>query len=146
MSNWIETGKRSRRWLLLVGLLAICSAAVADESRLIDLQREWGIEPVHLRISAGGYMIEFRYKILDTEKALIMSDRKDFPQLLSQKSKARLSVPYFPTVGYIKSNRRFIKLGKNYTAFFNNPGKHLLPGDRARIQIRDQISPELTLQ
>lgn len=120
--------------------------ALAQDQKSIDLQKDWGIQPVFLRITADGYMIEFRYKVLDKDKALILSDRKDFPYLLSMKSKAKLSVPYGSTVGFLKSNRRFIKQGKNYIAMFSNEGKHMLKGDKVKIQIKNQLSPELVLQ
>jgi hypothetical protein len=118
----------------------------AQELVAIDLMDDWGIEPVHVRITAGGYMIEFRYKILDVEKALILSDRKEFPYLLSMKSRAKLSVPYGSTVGFLKSNRRFNKKGKNYIAMFSNEGQHMLKGDKVKVQIKNQVSTELVLQ
>ena len=108
--------------------------------------QEWGIEPIHARVTANGFMIEFRYKVVDPEKATILSDRKRFPYMLSMKSRAKLSVPYFPTVGFIKSNRKFLHPGKNYTAMFSNEGTHMLRGDQVRIQVRDQVSQVLTLQ
>ena len=138
------------RWLINP-LLSLCIAGVclsvnASELKQIDMQKDWGIQPVHIRVTAGGYMIEFRYKILDTEKALILSDRKDYPHLNALKSQARLSVTYGATVGVLKSNRRFIKQGKNYNAIFSNEGQHLLPGDKVKVSIRDELSPEMTLQ
>ncbi|MCP4430880.1 MAG: hypothetical protein GY806_07880 [Gammaproteobacteria bacterium] len=112
------------------------------------MQRDWGIEPVHARVSANGYMIEFRYRVIDTKKALILSSRKikDFPYLLAKKSQARLSVPYGATVGFLKSLRSFLKQGRNYNAMFSNMGQHLLPGDIVRIEVKGQVSPEITLQ
>ena len=138
-------------------LVAICLAGFclnapaaelkpADELKQVDLLQDWGIEPVHIRVTAAGYMIEFRYKVLDSEKALILSDRKDFPYLLAQKSKAKLSVPFGATVGFLKSNRRFLKEGKNYIAMFSNEGQHLLPGDQVKVQVRNQVSPTLVLE
>ena len=127
-------------------IVGICFSVSADELKTINMQDDWGIQPVHARISAAGYMIEFRYKILDTEKALIMSDRKDFPYLQAMKSRAKLSVPFGPTVGFLKSNRKFIKKGKNYIAMFSNEGKHLNRGDKVKIQIKDQLSEAITLQ
>ncbi len=132
--------------IFFMSVAIFISVANATETKRIDLREHWGIEPVHLRITAGGYMVEFRYKIIDREKALVLSDREYFPRLQVMKSRARLSVPFFPTVGFVKSNRRFLKEGKNYTALFSNEGRHLLPGDKAFIQVRDQLSPVLTLQ
>ena len=130
---------------LLYLLSALGSNLFADQLKTVDMSESWGIEPVHLRVTADGYMVEFRYKILDEDKARILSDRKHFPYLLSLKSKAKLSVPYFPTVGFVKSNRRFIKKGRHYTALFSNEGRHLLSGDQAKIQIRNEVSAPLSL-
>ncbi len=127
-------------------LVALSSWASPGDTRQIDWVRDWGVEPVHARVTARGYMIEFRYRVVDADKARILSDRKDFPSMLSLKSNARLSVPYFPTVGYIKSNRRYLQEGRNYIALFSNEGQHLLRGDQVRITVKDQISPILKLQ
>jgi len=130
-------------WLAL--LLGSLPAAASSDLKQASWE-DWGIEPIHARVTANGYMIEFRYKVVDPEKAVILSDRKQFPYMLSMKSRARLSVPYFPTVGFIKSNRRFLHAGRNYSAMFSNEGTHLLRGDQVRIQVRDQLSRVLTLQ
>lgn len=114
--------------------------------KTIDMKDAWGIEPIHARVTANGFMIEFRYKVIDPEKALILSDRKDFPYMISQKSRAKLSVPFFPTVGYVKSNRRFLHKDRNYSAIFSNENQHMLRGDQVKIQLKDQISPAITLQ
>lgn len=131
--------------LLACIVLTFSTSLMADDLKHISMQEDWGIEPLHLRLTAAGYMIEFRYKILDVDKALILSDRKDFPFLLSMKSKAKLSVPYGSTVGFLKSNRRFLKEGKNYIAMFSNEGQHMLKGDKVKVQVKDQVSPELVI-
>jgi len=134
------------KFLLIVYLLSFSASLLADDLKQINMQEDWGVEPVHMRVTANGFMIEFRYKILDVDKAMIFSDRKVFPYLLSMKSKARLSIPYGSTVGFLKSNRRFIKKGKNYIAMFSNEGQHMLKGDKVKIQIKNQVSPALALQ
>lgn len=137
---------RFKNLLIIMYFASISLAVSAGDLKSIDMQEDWGIELVHMRLTAQGYMIEFRYKILDIDKALIMSDRKNFPYLQSLKSRAKLSVPYGPTVGFLKSNRRFIKKGKNYIAMFSNEGKHLNVGDKVKVQIKDQLSNELVVE
>ena len=139
--------KISRNYLLWTLLLiAGFSTTLFADVTSIKMEKDWGIKPVHARVTADGYMIEFRYKVIDPDKAVIMSDRKDFPSMLSMKSKARLAVPYFPTVGYVKSNRKFLHKDRNYSALFSNENRHLLRGDQVKIQVKDQISEALTLQ
>jgi len=144
--NAFELVRLVRSLLLILVMSTIAITVNADELRPINLQDDWGIEPVHLRVTAGGYMIEFRYKILDTEKALIMSDREHYPYLRAMKSQARLSVPFGTTVGFLKSNRKFLKQGKHYIAMFSNENQHLLPGDEVKIEVMDQLSPALVLE
>ncbi|MCP3852644.1 MAG: hypothetical protein GY694_20815 [Gammaproteobacteria bacterium] len=137
-----------KKLLVIICLAGLYLPLSADELQSIEMQDAWGIEPIHVRLTGAAYMIEFRYKILDAEKALMLSSRKraEFPYLRAIKSKALLSVPYGPTVGFLKSNRRFHKLGKNYIAMFSNEGQHLLRGDKVKIQIKDQLSQELTVE
>ena len=139
---------RFKMLLLMMYVISFCVTASESDLKTVDMQQDWGIIPVHIRLTAAGYMIEFRYRVIDTEKALILSSRKlaDFPYLQVQKSNAKLSVPYGSTVGFLKSNRSFLKEGKNYTAMFSNQGQHLIAGDKVYIQVKDQLSPELTVQ
>ena len=136
-------------FLLLLGLCLVsgqAAAAAAANFEQIDMRNDWGIEPVHLRLTADGFMVEFRYTVLDEEKARILSNRKDLPRLKAFKSTARLGVPFFSTVGYIKSNRRHLKAGKNYTMMFSNEGRHLIRGDRVRVQVGSLESSMLTVE
>lgn len=135
------------RLFLICILVSFMSSVHADETELktIDLEKDWGIQLVMLRISAGGYMIEFRYKVLDVDKATVLSVNKEFPHLLSMKSKAKLDVPYGSTVGYLKSNRKFLKLNRNYITMFANENRHMLPGDQVRIMVGNEVSPPLTI-
>ncbi len=137
-------GLQQLLWVICMAMMSLPLTAASFSE--IDLQEDWGIEPVLIRVTAEGYMIEFRYKILDTEKALVLSSRKVFPRLQASKSNARLGVPFGPTVGFLKSNRGFLKLGKNYITMFSNEGQHLLPGDKVRLEVGTEISPELLLE
>jgi hypothetical protein len=136
-------------WLNVLLALVFCGfgpAVSAVEFHEIDMLADWGIEPVHLRFTAAGYMIEFRYKVIDPEKATVLSHNKIYPRLKAMKSRARLVVPYFPTTGFAKSHRKFLKAGKNYVAIFSNENRHLLPGDEARVQIDDAQSAVMTVE
>jgi hypothetical protein len=146
MLNRVNLVSAAKQLLLALCLLGASLSVSAEELKSIGFLQDWGIEPVHIRVTADGYMVEFRYRIMDVEKALILSDRKDFPRLQSQKSRAKLVVPYGPTVGFLKSNRKFVKLGKNYTTMFSNENRHMNVGDKVKIEIRDQVSPELVLR
>ncbi len=140
---------RATRHCLFLVMLAFSQLlnlqVAAGEFQQVDLRDDWGVEPVHLRLTADDYMVEFRYEVVDEIKARVLSNRKELPRLKVMKSEARLAVPFFRTVGYIKSNRRHLKVGKHYTMMFSNEGRHLKSGDTVRLQVEGHQSPVLTV-
>jgi len=62
-----------------------------------------GIEVKGLRLSAAGYMLDFRYRVLDPVKAAPLLERKIQPYLLDEASGARLAVPDAPKVGRLRA-------------------------------------------
>ncbi len=135
------------RMVFFTSCLMFLSQLQANDANLktVDLEQDWGIQPVFLRITGGGYMIEFRYRVVDTEKARVLSSNKILPSMLSMKSRAKLAVPYSSTVGYMKSNRRFLKKDRNYIVFFANENRHMLPGDKVKIQVGNEVTEPLTI-
>lgn len=67
------------------------------------LEEDWGIKIESARLSAGGYMIDFRFRVLDAEKAAQIFDRKIMPQMIDQATGARFIVPSPPKVGQLRS-------------------------------------------
>lgn len=103
------------------------------------LEEKWGIKIEGIRTSAGGYMLDFRYRILDAEKALYLLDRKNKAYLYDQASGAKFAVPAPPKVG---SLRQKVKVGKpkenrTYFILFANPGQYVKPGNMVTIEIGD---------
>ena len=45
------------------------------------MKREWGVEIIFVRQTAAGYMLEFRYKVVDAEKAKSLFERQNKPML-----------------------------------------------------------------
>ena len=67
----------------------------ASEGRL-RLEETWGIQVEGIRLSAAGYMLDFRYRVLDPEKAAALFDRKTKPYLIDQESGAKFMIPPYP--------------------------------------------------
>jgi len=45
-------------------------------------EEKWGICPNGIRLSAGGYMLDFRYRVFDKEKAAPLFSREITPYLI----------------------------------------------------------------
>lgn len=98
------------------------------------MKRKWGVELLFVRETSAGYMLEFRYKVLDANKAKPLFERQTKPMLTHVKTGARLIVPTPAKTGALR-NSNMPKAGKVYWMFFANPGKLVKPGERVNIDI-----------
>lgn len=110
------------------------------------LQERWGVKVVGIRQSAAGYMLDFRYRVLDAEKATPLLDRRIKPELKVAKSGATLKVPVPPKIGALRQSAKFVKPDRNYFILFSNPGRHVIPGDMVSVVIGDFRAENLTVQ
>jgi hypothetical protein len=109
------------------------------------LRENWGIKVESTRLSAGGYMVDFRYRVLDADKAAPILDRKVKPYLVDQASGATFIVPNPPKVGQLRSGKN-IKEDKIYFIFFANPGRYIKSGNKVTVAIGDCKIQNLTVQ
>jgi hypothetical protein len=98
------------------------------------LKRQWGVEVMFVRQTAAGYMLEFRYRVLDAEKARPLFERRTKPLLTHAESGAKLIVPTPPTTGALRNSNPPVT-GRVYWMFFANPGRLVKPGEHVSIDI-----------
>ncbi len=110
-----------------------------------DLTRQWGIESHGVRLTAAGYMLDFRYRVLDPQLAAPLLDRRVRAYVEVQKSDARLTVPVSAKVGALRSTTRHPLADRNYFIMFSNPGRHVQPGDRVSVVIGDFRTDPITV-
>jgi len=145
-----------RTWLLAMliaggALLFVHSTpAVADEQashprKNTFMKREWGIEIMYVRQTAGGYMLEFRYKVVDAEKAKALFERQTKPMLTHTRTGAKLIVPTPAKTGALR-NSNLPKDDHTYWMFFANPGQLVKPGEQVSVQIGDFLAEKLVVQ
>jgi hypothetical protein len=116
---------------------AVVGGAIADTL---------GIEVEGVRLSSAGYMLDFRYRVLDPVKAAPLLDRKIQPYLLDEASGARLAVPDTPKVGQLRtSSRSKVIPGRNYYIMFANPGRYLQAGSKVTLVAGDTRISHLTV-
>jgi hypothetical protein len=109
------------------------------------MKRQWGVEVQFVRQTAAGYMLEFRYKVLDAEKAAALFERQTKPLLTHAETGAKLIVPTPAKTGALR-NSNPPKAGNTYWMFFANPGKLVQPGDTVSIEIGDFLVKDLVVQ
>ena len=100
------------------------------------MKRKWGVEILFLRETAAGYMLEFRYKVLDPAKASPLFVRKTKPVLTHVRTGRQLAVPAPAKTGALRNSDTPLA-DHTYWMFFANPNRLVKPGDRVNLQIGD---------
>lgn len=111
----------------------------ADElpgTDIAALEETWGIRVDGIRRSAAGYMLDFRYRVLDPEKAAPLFERKTKPYLIDQASGKKFQVPNPPKTGPLRSSNT-PQADRVYAIFFGNPGTFIRPGSKVTVVIGD---------
>ena len=121
-------------------------AAVPAAKPAEDLAKKWGIQVSGLFLSAGGNMVDFRYRVLDPAKAAVLTKPENKPELLNQTSGAKLVVPDTPTVGQLRQRTQQPVAGKMYFMLFANTRHHVKSGDKVTITAGDFKAEDLVVE
>lgn len=138
--------------LLIAGLTSGVAAVTEDKEegisspeKQIDIEGKWGIRILGIRLSAGGNILDLRYKVLDTAKSSLFFDRKTKPYLVSQTNGAKLFVPNDHKLGPLRQTPKNPAANKNYFIFFANPGV-VKSGDKVTVVIGDFRAENLIVE
>lgn len=110
---------------------------LVDEARAREIADKWGIRLLSLGLTAENYMIDFRFRVLDGEKARPFFDSRIHPYLLVERSKIKLPVPMAEQVGAFRTTNRGknIQANRNYFMVFGNPDRHVKVGDKVTLVV-----------
>lgn len=109
-----------------------------------SLGDKWGVRIERVKLTAAGHMLDFRYRVIDAEKARPLFLRKAKPYLIDETTGARLDVPRTPKIGPLRSTYE-PETGRIYWMFFTNPGT-LKPGSKVTVVIGDFKAENLTVE
>jgi hypothetical protein len=100
------------------------------------IEARWGVRIEGLRLTADGYMIDSRYRVVDPGRALAVADARQAP-VLSTPAGARLFVPSPPRIGSLRQTARngTLHADRVYFVLFANPARYVQRGDRVSIAI-----------
>jgi hypothetical protein len=141
--------------LLFGSLLSLCllSTGCSDNPKesvppvIRNLLREqWGIEVTGLHMSAKGRMIDFRYRVLDPDKAVLLGDRSVKPTLTDLATGAVLRVPSFPKTGSMRQTAARLETGRIYFMLFANTGMPVKSGSRVTVTVGDFKAENLVVE
>jgi hypothetical protein len=124
---------------------AVVSDDQAGPQDATRLAQEWGIEPLGINLSAAGYMLDFRYRIVDADKARAFTDRSVKAYLIDQTTGAKMYVPSPPKVGRLQQTTRRPRVGRVHFVLFANPGRSVKPGAKVTLVFGDCEIKDLTV-
>ena len=133
-------------YILVIGLIIVigCISFLhkgggAAPSQSETLAQQWGIEVQGIRLSAAGHLLDFRYRVVDAEKAAPLLDRRIKAQLIHQPTQKVLAVPNTAKVGPLRQTVKYGKprVGTIYFVLFGNTGGFLKAGHRVTVVIGD---------
>ena len=109
-------------------------AAVAEAAP--TLEERWGVEVVALRLTGANYMLDFRYKVLNPEKAAELFERANKPVLIhhSDRSQTRGAAAGQDRPAAARPTRP--RPDGSISCCFSNPGV-VHAGDEVTIKIGD---------
>lgn len=110
-----------------------------------ELEQKWGIKITSLQLSANGFVVDFRYKVLDPAKAATLGKRENKPLLIDQTTGAKFRVPTTPKVGSLRQTAVRPTAGKIYFMLFAT-GKFVKPGNKVTVAIGDFRAENLIVE
>lgn len=101
----------------------------------LDLEEQWGIQVVSLRQTAHGHLLDFRYRVLDPQKAATLLRRQDKPYLIDEATGNKVPVPNMPKIGALRQSALTPEAGKVYFVMFQNPNGFVKSGSKVTVVI-----------
>ena len=130
-------------WILCFLPPLICSAANVENKTentkkdiLTNIETKWGIRPIYIRLTAAERFLDFRFRVIDPDKAALMMKRGDKAYLIDQESGAKMPVPV-TKVGPLRQTGNKPKAGKVYPIMFANTGGVVKQRSRVTLVIGD---------
>jgi hypothetical protein len=114
----------------------------------LSMEEKWGVKIEGIRLTAAGHMLDFRYRIIDPDRALPLVDRTIKPYLIDLASNATLTVPTPAKVGPLRQTVRYGKpmADRIYFIFFANRGGFIKKGNAITVVIGDFKAENLIVE
>lgn len=157
--DWLMTQLAQARSALRIIAASLCLAGCASgptapgmppgSSGAVGVAESvYGIRVDGLRLSAHGYILDLRYRVLDPKKAAPLLDAKSKVYLLDAVHNAKLGVPESPVIGGMRqtSRNRVIYTDRDYFILFVNPGRAVRVGDTLKLAVDGAGIVELSVQ
>jgi hypothetical protein len=111
----------------------------------VQVQRRWGIDVVGVRPAASGWMLEFRYRVLDAAKAKVVNAQLSKAYVVDEATNTHLAVPAMENVGELRQTAT-PQVGREYFILFGNPNRLVRSGGRVTVVVGSLSIEGLTVE
>ena len=104
------------------------SAAIAQAA----FEEATGVRIVSVAVTAGGGMLDLRYRVLDPDKAIVVHDKGNPPAIIHEATSQSINKPFMH-----HSKGRDLHAAVTYYELLLNVGEVVKPGDAVTVVIGD---------
>ena len=94
----------------------------------------YGVDQMRVRYTASGASVEFRYRVVDPDKAAMLTDKHATPYMIDEQTGIKLEVPVMEQIGALRQTAP-PEQGREYWMLFANRGKVVKPGQRVDVSM-----------
>lgn len=94
----------------------------------------WGVDALSVKTVESGEILRFTWRVLDPQKAAVLSDKAAVPSLVDPQAGVSLVVPAVENVGMLRQSQT-PEEGRTYWMAFSNKGRRVKPGDRVNVVV-----------
>ena len=105
------------------------------EDEVVKIEEKWGIKILGIRQTANAFLLDFRFHVIDPEKAKPLIGRHAKPYIIDEASGMKLSVPNMPKVGSLRAKGN--QPDRDYFILFSNPNGIVKKGSAVTVMADD---------
>jgi hypothetical protein len=94
----------------------------------------WGVDLLSVKLVESGELVRFTWRVVDPDRAKMLSDKKLEPSLVDPQAGVSLTVPAVEQIGQLRQSAP-PEEGKSYWMVFSNKGRLVKRGDRVNVVI-----------
>jgi hypothetical protein len=104
-------------------------AQLGDQA--VQMEEKWGIRILGIRQTSHGFLLDFRFHVMDPEKANPLIGRHAKPYIIDESSGLKLAVPDMPKVGSLRAKGN--EPDRDYFILFSNPNGVIKKGSKVTV-------------
>ena len=97
-------------------------------------RKNWGVEVLGVHGTSSGWMLAFKYRVLDADKAGILNEKRSKAFVIDEATDIRLAVPAMENIGELRQTPRQEE-GRIYYILFGNPNRLVKPGGHVDVVV-----------